>query len=131
MQSSEKRRCCVEISRNVGNEENLTEPRQQMLNDLEERTRERKRENHENILMDDWNEDICRRELTNFINKLEMKEAILSRHGTRHAPLHTLKALHPSMVSSQREVSAYKVVDIWHSQKGLKASQTTERRGSM
>jgi hypothetical protein len=36
--------------------------------------------------MADWNEDIHRRKLTNFMNKLEMKEAILSRHGTRHAP---------------------------------------------
>jgi exonuclease III len=61
-----------------GNEENLTEPRQQMLNDLEERIRELKRENHEIILMADWNEDICGRKISNFINKLELKEAILS-----------------------------------------------------
>jgi hypothetical protein len=36
--------------------------------------------------MADWNEDIRGRKITNFINKLELKEAILSRHGTRHAP---------------------------------------------
>jgi hypothetical protein len=36
--------------------------------------------------MADWNEDIRGRKLTNFMNKLEMKEAILSRHGMRHAP---------------------------------------------
>jgi hypothetical protein len=57
-----------------------------MLNDLEECIQELQRENHEIILMADWNEDIRGRKLTNFINKLEMKEAILSRHGTRHAP---------------------------------------------
>jgi hypothetical protein len=57
-----------------------------MLNDLEECIRELKRENHEIILMADWNEDIHGRQISNFINKLELKEAILSRHGTRHAP---------------------------------------------
>jgi hypothetical protein len=36
--------------------------------------------------MADWNEDIRGRKITNFINKLELKEAILSRHGTTHAP---------------------------------------------
>jgi hypothetical protein len=69
-----------------GNEKNVTEPRQQMLNDLEERIRELKRENHEIILMADWNEDIHGRKISNFINKLELKEAILSQHGMRHAP---------------------------------------------
>jgi hypothetical protein len=57
-----------------------------MLTDLDELIRELQRENHEIILMADWSEDIRGRKLTNFINKLEMKEAILSRHGTRHAP---------------------------------------------
>jgi hypothetical protein len=57
-----------------------------MLNDLEEHIRELKRENHEIILMADWNEDIRGRKISNFINKLELKETILSRHGTRHAP---------------------------------------------
>jgi hypothetical protein len=44
------------------------------------------KENHEIILMADWNNDISGRQLTTFMNKLELKEAILSRHGTRHAP---------------------------------------------
>jgi hypothetical protein len=57
-----------------------------MLNDLEEHIRELQGENHKIILMADWNEDIHRRRLTNFMNKLELKEAILSRHGTRHTP---------------------------------------------
>jgi hypothetical protein len=49
-----------------------------MLTDLEERIRELQQENHEIILMADWNEDIRGRKLANFINKLELKEAILS-----------------------------------------------------
>jgi hypothetical protein len=57
-----------------------------MLNDLEERIGELKIENHEIILMADWNEDIHGRKISNFINKPELKEAILSRHGMRHAP---------------------------------------------
>jgi hypothetical protein len=61
-----------------GNEKALTEPRQQMLNDLQERIQELKSENHEIILMADWNEDIPGRKISNFINKLELKEAILS-----------------------------------------------------
>jgi hypothetical protein len=44
-----------------------------MLNDLEERIRELKRENHEIILMADWNEDIRGRKISNFINKLELR----------------------------------------------------------
>jgi hypothetical protein len=38
------------------------------------------------ILMVDRNEDIHGRRLTNFRNRLQLKEAILSRHGERQAP---------------------------------------------
>jgi hypothetical protein len=66
-----------------------------MLNDLEECIQELQRENHEIILMADWNEDIRGRRLINYMNKLELKEAILSRLGTRHAPSTYIKGSVP------------------------------------
>jgi hypothetical protein len=69
-----------------GSGEDLAEPRQQMLRDLEERITALQQDNHEVILMVDWNEDIRGRRLTDFRNKLQLKEVILSRHGTRRAP---------------------------------------------
>jgi hypothetical protein len=77
------------------NEENLTQPRQQMLNDLEEQIRELQGENHEIILMADWNKDIRGRRLINFMNKLELKEAIICQHGTRYSPSTYIEASTP------------------------------------
>jgi hypothetical protein len=57
-----------------------------MLKDLEARIQDLQQENHEIILMVDWNKDICGRRLTNFRNRLQLKEAMLSRHGERQAP---------------------------------------------
>jgi hypothetical protein len=78
--------------------------------------------------MADWNEDIHGRKISNFINKLELKEAILSRHGTRHAPSTHIEGSTPSMISSQQEASASKEADIWHSQKELKANRQRNLR---
>jgi hypothetical protein len=103
-------------------EENLTEPRQQMLNDLEERIRAE---------LQGEDEDIHGRRLTKFMNKLELKEAILSRHGTRLAPSTCIEGSTPiNGIFTTRGIS-YKEVDIWHSQKASKVNQTTLQHGSM
>jgi hypothetical protein len=49
-----------------------------MLKDLEKHIQELQQDNHEIILMVDWNEDTRGRILTTFRNKLQLKEAILS-----------------------------------------------------
>jgi hypothetical protein len=101
-----------------------------MLKDLKERIQELQRENHEILLIVDWNEDIRGQRLTNFRNRLQLKEAILSRHGERHAPS-TYIDPHLLIVSSPQEVSAYREVDTWHSQRESKANRIIERHGLM
>ena len=62
------------------------EPRQQMLKDLTKSIKKWKNKGEQIVLLMDCNEDVRSDNIKKFLAQVEMREAILHKHGSQHAP---------------------------------------------